>query len=89
MNPIRYEIRHEPDARRFVTTVEGHECRVEYVLDDSIMRIWSTQVPDAVSNRGIASALTEAALRHAEEHALSIDPVCPYTAAWLRRRARR
>jgi hypothetical protein len=89
MKPANCDIRHDEANRRFVTTVDGHEGRVEYVLDDGTMRIWSTQVPDPISNRGIAAALTEAALQFAETHALGVDPVCPYTAAYLRRRSRR
>lgn len=86
---IRLEIRHEPARNRFIATVDGHDCFVEYVQQDDVLRIYSTQVPTAVGNRGIAAALTEHALKYAEAHALSIDPVCPYTAAYLRRRAAR
>ena len=82
-------VRHEPGQLRFVATVDGHECVVKYTLGEDVMRIYSTQVPDPVGNRGIAAALTEAALRYAELHGLGVDPVGPYTAAYLRRRERR
>ena len=83
------DIRHEPERNRFIATVDGHVCVVEYVQHDGVLRIYSTQVPSAVGNRGIAAAHTEHALRYAEAHALAIDPVCPYTAAYLRRRVHR
>ncbi len=80
------DIRHEPERGRFITNVDGHNCYVLYALDDKVMSITSTQVPSAVGNRGIAAALTEEALRYAEANALEVDPVCPYTAAYMRRR---
>ena len=87
MNPCpNLDIRHEAERGRFVTTVEGNDCYVQYKLDEHIMHIISTQVPSAVGGRGIAAALTEEALRSAEAKALKVDPVCPYTAAFMRRR---
>jgi len=86
---LQLVIRHESGCNRFIATVEGHDCFVEYVQQGDVLRIFSTQVAAAVGNRGIAAALTEYALQYAEAHALSIDPVCPYTAAYLRRRAPR
>lgn len=86
---LQLDIRHDTVRHRFSATVEDHDCFVEYVQQDDVLRIFSTQVPTAVGNRGIAAALTEHALQYAEAHALSIDPVCPYTAAYLRRRAAR
>ena len=80
------DIRHEPERGRFLATVDGYPCYVLYSLDDHTMSITSTQVPSAVGNRGIAAALTEEALRYAEANALKVNPVCPYTAAYLRRR---
>ena len=80
------DIRHEPERGRFVTTVDGHHGYVQYSLEDQVMSITSTQVPSAIGNRGIAAALTEEALRYAEANNLEVDPVCPYTAAYMRRR---
>jgi len=47
--------------------------------------VLSTNVPPALEGRGIAAALTEAALHFAASQSLDIDPVCAYTAAYLRR----
>lgn len=82
------EIRHEAERSRFVTEVDGEQCVVDYQRDGSVLRVLSTRVPRAVEGRGIAAALTEKVLQFAAAQDLRIDPVCSYTAAYLRRHAR-
>lgn len=82
------DVRHEPEHARFVATVEGLDSVVRYRIDGSVMRVLSTHVPPALEGRGIAAVLTRAALAHADAQCLRIDPVCSYTAAYLRRHGR-
>jgi predicted GNAT family acetyltransferase len=78
------DIHHLP-PRRFETTVEGLTSRLDYRLDGTVMRIHHTEVPPELEGRGIASALVSAAVDHARREALSIQPLCSYVAAWMRR----
>lgn len=84
----RPNIRHEPERNRFVVEVDGEQCVVNYQRDGGILRVLSTRVPRAVEGRGIAAALTEQVLQFAADEGLQVDPVCSYTAAYLRRQAR-
>lgn len=84
----RPDIRHEPQRNRFVTEVDGELCVVDYQRDGTLLRVLSTRVPRAVEGRGIAAALTEQVLHFADQEGLQVDPVCSYTAAYLRRHAR-
>lgn len=79
------EIRHEPERNRFVAEVEGEHCVVDYQRDAAVLRVLSTRVPQAVGGRGIAAALTERVLEFAAAQGLQVDPVCSYTASYLRR----
>ena len=47
------------------------------------MDILHTYVPRPIRDRGIASALVEAAYRYAQEEDLSCQATCPYARAWL------
>jgi predicted GNAT family acetyltransferase len=49
------------------------------------MVIPSVVVDRAIEGRGVAGALTRAALGWAEAEGLCVDPVCPYVDAWMRR----
>jgi len=78
-------IEHDAARHRFAVQVDGHDCELDYVLRDSTMVITHTGVPPAVGGRGIAAALTEAALATAREQGWKVSPVCSYAAAYMRR----
>jgi hypothetical protein len=62
-----------------------HDCELDYELDGRVMVITHTGVPSAVGGRGIASALTAAAVAWARAEGYSISPACSYAATWFRR----
>jgi predicted GNAT family acetyltransferase len=79
------EVRHAPSSNRFEAIVDGRLCRLDYLLAGDVMRIHHTEVPRELEGRGIASALTQAAIDHARANGLAIQPLCGYVRAWLRR----
>ncbi|MFT4178524.1 MAG: GNAT family N-acetyltransferase [Thermomonas sp.] len=79
------EIRHDAAHHRFVTIVDGHTARIDYVSGDSAIAITHTIVPPEIGGRGIAGELMRAVALHARNEGLRIDPQCSYADAWLRR----
>ena len=65
--------------------MEGALCVLDYRLADGLMTITHTGVPPQVEGRGIASALTQAAMETARAEGWKVVPACSYAAAWLRR----
>jgi predicted GNAT family acetyltransferase len=82
---MSFVIAHDHAARRFETRVDGMQCTLDYTLAVAVMTITHTAVPAAVGGRGIASALTQAAVDVARAAHWRIVPQCSYAAAWLRR----
>lgn len=80
-------IEHQSDQNRFATVVDGHVCVIDYHLNDSVMTITHTGVPDAVGGRGIAAALTQAALNAARLNQWRVVPQCSYVATYIKRHA--
>lgn len=78
------DVRHLP-PNRFEAIVDGSRSRLDYRLDGTVMRIHHTEVPPEMEGRGIASALVQAAVAHARREGLSIQPLCSYVGAWMRR----
>ena len=78
-------IHHDPDGHRFSVAVDGQTGYVEYERTDDVMVITHTIVPSAIGGRGIAGDLVQAALAHAREAGLKVDPRCSYADAWMRR----
>jgi hypothetical protein len=82
---VSLEVEHVPERGRFQATVEGHTCVLEYRRAGSTAFMEHVGVPGPVEGRGIASALTRAAVEWARSEGLEIVALCPYVAAWMRR----
>ena len=78
-------IDHDTNAHRFITEVDGQRAVLEYVLADAVMTITHTRVPAAIGGRGIAAELMRAALNAARAAGWTVNPVCSYAAAYMRR----
>ena len=79
------QVQHEPEAERFITHVDGHEAEVSYQLQDGVLALTHTGVPDAIGGRGVAGDLVRAAFEHARANGLRVRPLCSYAEAWSRR----
>ena len=79
-------IRHEPDARRFATDIDGKTAYITYRdLGNGVLDLDHTFVPREHRGGGLASHLTAHALSYAREHGYRIVPSCPFVAAYLQR----
>lgn len=76
---------HDAAARRFVTTVDGVQARLDYESRQGAIVITHTLVPPAIGGRGVAAALVRAALDHARRAGVKVVPACSYAEAWMRR----
>ncbi len=79
------DIAHDIRLHQFHVEVEGHRGVSNYVLHDGVMTITHTEVPPAIGGRGIAAALTRAALDTARREGWKVVPACSYAAAFIRR----
>ena len=82
---MSFDIHHDAAARRFETQVEGHMCELDYRLAGNVMTITHTGVPVPLEGRGIASAMTQAAMETARAQGWKVVPACSYAATWMRR----
>ncbi|GAB3015284.1 N-acetyltransferase [Nocardioides flavus (ex Wang et al. 2016)] len=69
----RYELRSGDELVGFI----------DYRLHGELIRLIHTEVPEAFSGQGHASTLARGALDDARARGLSVDPVCPYVAAYV------
>jgi hypothetical protein len=79
---------HRAERRQFEATLDDHRGVLHYDRIDAPvprLRIPSVVVDPAIEGRGVAGALTRAALDWARAEGLRVDPLCPYVAAWMRR----
>jgi predicted GNAT family acetyltransferase len=81
------DVRHNAAAARFEAIVEGQLCVANYHLVDGVMRIHHTAVPRALTGRGIAAQLVQAALAYAAANDLEVEPWCSYVRTYMKRHA--
>lgn len=84
MNPD-IVISHVPERRCFETYAQGLRCELDYVKEDTCVRIHHTGVPRALEGRGIAAELVRTALTWARDQELKVVPVCSYVDLYMRR----
>ena len=77
----------DESTHRFLIATPDGDAFIQYRRREDRLVLIHTEVPPALEGRGLATALVEAALAHAEEHHLTIVPVCPLVKGWLQRHA--
>jgi len=82
---MAFNITHDRLKQRFTAAVDSVLCVLEYRLHDNVMTITHTRVPEQVSGRGIAAALTVAAFDAARAEGWKVVPACAYAAAFVKR----
>ena len=80
------DIRNNEEESQFETTVDGHTALTAYDLEDPNRIVFThTEVPEALSGRGIAGEIVKFALDHAREKKLTVVPQCAYVASYIKR----
>src|SRR5690625_5383368 len=76
-------VQHHPEQPCFYYQEGGTQAYLEYTLSNQIMTIEHTWVPTELGGRGIAAALTQAALQMARKHQWQVRPQCSYAARFI------
>ena len=82
---MELEIRNNPAAHRFETSINGHTAFIDYKLRPGVMTVLHTEVPIQLEGRGIAGALTKFALAYISSEKLKLVPLCPYMQSYLQK----
>lgn len=85
----RLSIHHDTSRHQFYVDLDGQRAVLAYMsLGKQTLDIYRTFVPDALRGRGIAAALTEAALEYAGSGGYAVIPSCSYVERYMERRER-
>ncbi|HVM82492.1 MAG TPA: GNAT family N-acetyltransferase [Candidatus Binatia bacterium] len=77
------EVRDNPAEHRFELAVEDALAVAYYTLAPGVITFTHTEVPQALSGRGIASKLIRGALEQARSKKLKVAAKCPFVSAYL------
>ena len=78
-------VENNPAARRYQAQVGEHLAVAEYRLDGDTITFTHTQVPKQLEGHGIANKLAYTALEDARARQLTVVPLCPFIASYIRR----
>lgn len=69
---------------RFVLEQEGTEAELTYRTLGNRLILVHTGVPEELGGRGLGGRLVRAAVERARRESLTVVPLCPFAARWLR-----
>jgi len=78
-------VEHDRKARRFTARLPSGTAVLAYTAaGPDVLDLYSTYVPAADRQQGVAGRLVEAAVGYARSEGLRIIPSCSYVARWMR-----
>ena len=77
------DVRQNTLHHRFELDVDGHKAFAYYRLAPGVITFTHTEVPKALSGRGIGSKLACGALEAVQAQALKVVAECPFIGAYI------
>lgn len=82
-------VAHDKSGLQFEVVLDGHRAYLSYMnLGKQTLDFYRTFVPVALRGKGIAAALTEAALKFAYAEGYTVIPSCSYVERYMERAKR-
>ncbi len=73
-----------PDQQQYEARMGGALARLQYRLAGDTIIFTHAEVPPAFEGHGIASKITHTALEDARSRGLTVVPLCPFVADYIR-----
>ncbi|MEL6925471.1 MAG: GNAT family N-acetyltransferase [Bacteroidota bacterium] len=82
-----YTLHNNTDDQQYEFHIDGHIAKIEYLIKEEKNKIYliHTEVPEALSGRGIGSALVRQVLADIETQGWQLVPRCPFVASYIKR----
>ncbi|MGF1617159.1 MAG: GNAT family N-acetyltransferase [Acidimicrobiia bacterium] len=83
---LNVEVRDEPENRQFTIEVDGRVVgKAEYRMRGNTYLFTHTEVDSEFKGRGLANRLARSALDDVRDRGMTLVPLCPFIAAYIRR----
>lgn len=84
MNHDSIEVKNNTAAHRYEVNIDEQLAVLTYVKRSNHITFLHTAVPAELEGHGIANKLAHTALEDARAQHLSVTPMCPFVAAYIR-----
>ncbi len=83
MNPA-YELRNNRIKKQYEFHIDGLIPKLEYIRTKDKIFLTHTEVPEKLEGQGIGSQLIKAVLEEIERQDLTLVPLCPFVAGYIK-----
>ena len=80
-----FEVVDYPEKKRYEAIIEGAIARIEYIKAKDKIYLTHTEVPQALEGKGVGSKLVAKVLEDIDQQGLTLVPLCPFVALYLKR----
>ncbi len=84
-NDIQYELIENSERKQFEFHIGDALARIEYIKAQDNIYLTHTEVPKKLEGKGIASQLVQQVLLKIEQSGLTLVPLCPFVAMYIKR----
>ena len=85
MNPDSTKLNDNQERRRYEWQEGDHTAFIDYIKTKDKIYLTHTEVPEALSGKGIGTRMVRAALEDVDRQQLTLIPLCPFVALFLKR----
>ncbi len=82
---MEYELIDNIEKKRYEFKIDGYTPIIEYIKAKDKIYLTHTEVPNELAGRGIGTALVRAALEDVKAKGLTLVPLCPFVALYIKR----
>jgi len=79
-----YELKNNRISKQFEFHIDGLIPRIEYIRAKDKIFLVHTEVPEQLEGQGIGSQLILAVLKEIERQDLTLVPLCPFVAGYIK-----
>ena len=79
------KLKKNAESNRLELEIDGVIAFIEYKLIRDKLFLIHTEVPDALSGKGVGTAIVQKTLEYAKENNYKIIPICPFVQSYLKR----
>ena len=81
----QYQLVDSPAEKQFQFVLDGAIAKIEYIRVKDKIYLTHTEVPKGYEGKGIGTELIKQALEYIKTHNLTLVPLCPFVALYLKR----
>ncbi len=85
LNNTPYPLIDNEAAKQYEFQLEGHVPKIEYIKAKDKIYLTHTEVPNELAGKGIGTALVKQVLEDIKEKGLTLVPLCPFVALYIKR----